>query len=647
MYFYFSSGKNEIETSNNTYLNTENQEDSGSERSCYDSSQSTVHFQLPAGAALSGPSTHDTEISSCYHSASHTDNISTDEHDSLRECHHANHQLRGLHSSDSGADLSEYSHQEHTAQELEWQRYWSQHGEQIIWQSWIEKYRMYINPEYLQQNNTQSSSAPASVSQAQDVTHRNQVLIRNLSGSDSYDKLNSAQLEGWNQLSPTSACNEFEHENERLLSSRCGSVASSTAKTFATTDSMTNVTRMTVSSVDLSDSSKSSESLSSPISSVRSSASEQSSSGDPEDAMDSDQYWQILWKNHYEEQYQENFNKFLAGCLPQYSRPNVSSSPDRATRRRQRFRFEGSHVEHLLEKLAVQEGEETTKESNQSTPPIESETNSFSLGQHGLPTSFGKQRGQSSRGGDEPPEERPAVTLKRSHQTDEDPSSDRIKSAYCLIGLAHGSIPELSNDKIQGKVIYRKKHIRLQNRQLNLNRKPNKPKHLYFDESGNLITDPIDKVKMFLKSQTDEPEISNPMCISSDEDSDHSDLPTITNTPKRMMLDAAFEREDENKQPLPIFSHEYEERMDDASYIDDIEIFGNPNDNDYFGVPNVSEQQTVKKKERKKKKKNNRFLNNVPSDIREDPIMMKYWFKRFSLFSKFDQGITLDRGELF
>lgn len=138
--------------------------------------------------------------------------------------------------------------------------------------------------------------------------------------------------------------------------------------------------------------------------------------------------------------------------------------------------------------------------------------------------SFGRQKQQKCE-----PEERP--TLKRTHEVDED-AADRIRSAYALIGLAHGSSPDWdpTSNKIQGQVVYRKKHIRLQNRHLNINRNPNKPKHVYFDDSGNLITDPIDKVKLFLKSQTDELEASNPMCVSSDDESDH--LPE-TSTAKR------------------------------------------------------------------------------------------------------------------
>lgn len=262
--------------------------------------------------------------------------------------------MRGLHSSDSGADLSEYSHQDTICYEQDWQRYWSQHGEKIIFKSWCNKFHVYINPEYIDKLSFNSEQTEEAI-EHQEITQRNQMLVRNLSGSDSYDKLNSVQSEGWNQLSPTS--NDLDQENERLLSSRCGSVASSTAKTFATTDSMTNVTHMTTSSVDLSDSSKSSESISSPISSIQSS---EHNISDPEETVDSDQYWQAKWKSHYEEQYKESYNKFM--LTRQMNDSHRENSPGKSIRR---YRYtqksdHETHVSNLFETLVVQDEEHKT-----------------------------------------------------------------------------------------------------------------------------------------------------------------------------------------------------------------------------------------------------------------------------------------------
>lgn len=315
----------------------------------------------------------DTEVVSCYCSASHTDNISTDEHDSLRDSHTTVTKPvlpKGLQSSDSGADLTEYSKNELDGA---WHKFWSVNGERLIWDSWIFKYSDYINPEYLQHENKlretndqqsikfsfetkdlenfalekqEGSSLKFSSSDylfyprfksvpiqefSVECTRLNKIeetselkdcseeyksrestlnhcgLVRTISSSDSYDKLHTEISEGWNPLSPASVDNEIEAE--RLLSSRCASHISGSIRTI---DSMTNVTRMTVSSFDLSDNSKTSDSISS-VSSVQSSLSS-TSSEEAEDSNDYERQWNILWKSHYEEMYWEQYNKFMCAC---------------------------------------------------------------------------------------------------------------------------------------------------------------------------------------------------------------------------------------------------------------------------------------------------------------------------------------------
>ncbi|KAJ8950149.1 hypothetical protein NQ314_008002 [Rhamnusium bicolor] len=138
-------------------------------------------------------------------------------------------------------------------------------------------------------------------SQRRDSDLRNRILLRTLSGSD--EKLFTEVSEGWNPLSPLSI--DCETEAERLLSSRCGSHASSSLRTV---DSMTNVTRMTVSSLDLSNSTSSSDSFSS-VSSVNSSISSEESDEDHQSQ------WNFLWKKHYEEEYLEQYNKFIGSMV--------------------------------------------------------------------------------------------------------------------------------------------------------------------------------------------------------------------------------------------------------------------------------------------------------------------------------------------
>lgn len=50
------------------------------------------------------------------------------------------------------------------------------------------------------------------------------------------------------------------------------------------------------------------------------------------------------------------------------------------------------------------------------------------------------------------------------------------------------------------------------------------------------------------------------------------------------------------------------------------------------------------KKEKKKRRKGAKKLPvGLPADLASDPSLLKFWYKRYSLFSKFDQGIKLDR----
>jgi trimethylguanosine synthase len=59
----------------------------------------------------------------------------------------------------------------------------------------------------------------------------------------------------------------------------------------------------------------------------------------------------------------------------------------------------------------------------------------------------------------------------------------------------------------------------------------------------------------------------------------------------------------------------------------------------------VDATEMVTKKEKKKKRKN-KLAANLPVEIANDKTLLKYWYKRFSLFSLFDLGVKLDRGGL-
>ncbi|KAF1647022.1 Trimethylguanosine synthase, partial [Eudyptes chrysocome] len=57
----------------------------------------------------------------------------------------------------------------------------------------------------------------------------------------------------------------------------------------------------------------------------------------------------------------------------------------------------------------------------------------------------------------------------------------------------------------------------------------------------------------------------------------------------------------------------------------------------------VDEKITAKKKEKKRRRRNKIALGAIPAEIAADPELAKYWAQRYRLFSRFDEGIKLDR----
>lgn len=187
------------------------------------------------------------------------------------------------------------------AHQNDWEKYWAKNGERLIWQTWIEKYIDYINPEYLDKNNMQfyETTTSADTNKLEDTGSSEQVFtfdakdIGKFNNNDNCDNVPDSSMEivisppakqttedliiqGWNKLSPDSISKQEDyhnyshsrhyqhhhhrhnnhqhhnvsfHEIDNLLSPRCESINSSIPLTLGTfTDSMTNVTRMTCSS---------------------------------------------------------------------------------------------------------------------------------------------------------------------------------------------------------------------------------------------------------------------------------------------------------------------------------------------------------------------------------------------------------------
>lgn len=107
----------------------------------------------------------------------------------------------------------------------------------------------------------------------------------------------------WSPLSPSSS-----DDSSGDGSADDNVVAGSVANTALTSDSMTNVTKITVSSLDFS----CGDTEDSVNSSSMSSSSSAGCGSAPCTTDEADQYWQELWKKHFNEQYCAHYNAFLA-----------------------------------------------------------------------------------------------------------------------------------------------------------------------------------------------------------------------------------------------------------------------------------------------------------------------------------------------
>ncbi|KOX78052.1 Trimethylguanosine synthase [Melipona quadrifasciata] len=570
--------------------------------------------------------------------------------------------------------------------DISWERYWSENGERIIWTSWIRKYADYINPEYLQQNahliGDEKSEMKETVEKFSEQNtcfpsqaHRNCELDRsnfegifsksnNASDNEikakdtcsinfSFDDVSKQEIsyknaednrkkftnfevspetgDGWNPLSPFSMEESYNQqsngEDERLLI-RCDSINESIAKTNATSDSMTNVTKMTLTSSSCDSISTNSSSLiSSVTSSIESNITNTSSDRDNDQEYtpeDTDKYWQHLWKENFQIEYRDHYKLFIEkykreqseiinqNCSQEHNdidmqeegsdesidqdftqretdmcnKMNTSESKNISNKnfsyskkdKTKKKRLIVESVGMLIQNLTMNsEDNETVADKDEKANEMEC-SKEVECNDQNLATQNGNAIISNTSGNN---------SIQRKYSDEE--GLESVKKAFSLMGYTFNENYEQSN--FQGEVVYRKKNIRLQNRQLKMKYYRSKPinKHIYFDDNGVEITNTIDKVKHYL-----------------------SYCPVLPSVKTELQ---ASEKGSYSAQLTSSSDDEYEDSI----------------------------KKTQKKKRRKQFKKN----ISLPVEIDNDKTLMKYWLKRYRLFSKFDQGIKLDRESWF
>ena len=164
---------------------------------------------------------------------------------------------------------------------------------------------------------------------------------------------------------------------------------------------------------------------------------------------------------------------------------------------------------------------------------------------------------------------------------------------------------EKSNAIKGGRVTFRKKNIRKQNSKLKL--LYSKPRlHLFFDDDGNAI-----ESTKYTNNITD---TSNSSELNFSENECRIDTPKEDSDEFVMKLEV-----DENK-------------ITEKESFDDNEA-----------CENILDSELVKCTKGQKKKRKKKLIN-YPNEISSNKKLLKYWRKRYQLFSKFDEGIELDAG---
>lgn len=567
----------------------------------------------------------DSDANSCYFSASasHTDNYcTTDEHER-----------------DSGADISEYhgvastsreifmrSHRESCSTSVErdqstslseiqdekeiheqWEKFWAQNCERLIWTSWIANYSDFISPEYQNvasgssSEHNSNSNGQMESEEAKKCEDNRDVTLPSTENRGTEIVVSTCSDEVI-ESKPIIETNDEVTRSESRLRDMMDNLALPRCDSVNTTDSMTNVTQITLSSYGFC-SSRITSSENSQLSESTPSSSSPPFNFDEEEATrmeqmneedSSDQQWQLLWQQHYQEQYNKHYTEFAA------ERKRTKSCPiNRDTK------------SIASEPLNTDDDEYEFTELKQ-------------LAELGLPTQFGTKFHKGH--------------LKTNHTIQpptEEPNTDRVKAAFTLMGF---SFQNSDSTDTNGHVMYRKRNIRLHNNMLKM-----KKKRIDLDSSArdeallNLIADSS-------SDEADRP-VPNISVVKLDLPEQNAQKDETSNVTECVGV------VDETANQIAAMSPcdaETDFEMSAKKYCDigdDIK----PDETVHSGIDDTISGTVTKSnsKKSKKKRRQNKMLAGLPAEIATDRTLYKYWCKRFSLFSLFDSGIKLDRESWF
>ncbi|XP_051015694.1 trimethylguanosine synthase [Acomys russatus] len=264
------------------------------------------------------------------------------------------------------------------------------------------------------------------------------------------------------------------------------------------------------------------------------------------------------------------------------------------------------------------------------------------------------KRADGNESEDDPPEHKPSK-VKRSHELDidENPDSEVDDSGF-LLGFKHGSgqkyggIPSFSHRQVR----YLEKNVKYKSRYLDMRKRMTvKNKHILFtEESGkplvkkSKVRSKVEKFLRWVNEPVDE-EVSqeslshNKMqdtCTSSDSEEQDMSLDRADG------LMESRDPEPEKCQTVSSASELEAEKSEGGSLVATVPEKQACITEEITHSPHAETEVEIKKKKKKKKNKNKK-INGLPPEIASVPELAKYWAQRYRLFSRFDDGIKLDK----
>ncbi|XP_063499366.1 trimethylguanosine synthase isoform X3 [Symphalangus syndactylus] len=238
--------------------------------------------------------------------------------------------------------------------------------------------------------------------------------------------------------------------------------------------------------------------------------------------------------------------------------------------------------------------------------------------------------------------DRPHASGTDGDESEEDPPQHKPRK----LKRRYGGIPNFSHRQVR----YLEKNVKRKSKYLDMRRQIKmKNKHIFFTKESEKPffkkSKTLSKVEKFLTW------VNKPMDEeASQESSSHDNVHDASTSSDSEEQDISVKKGDDlleasNPEPEKCQSVSSVGELETENYERDSLLATVPDEQDCVTqeVPDSLQAETEAEVKKKKNKKKNKKVNGLPPEIAAVPELAKYWAQRYRLFSRFDDGIKLDR----